>query len=243
MGMISRLSKVFGSGKPEPSGPHRNGSSNGVHRNGETIPHRPVMVEPGEDGPGSMLEAKPDGPKNRQELLTELQKNYTEVVSLVRKVDQHLDEQERRSERLMEIAERMPSALEQLPAIREQNEKLTAAVERLADISAGSATRAEAAEKAQVEALGQVQTLLEQSSRAEREVAESVRSFQDTVGGMSQATETVGRVLSHIQERDAERERQLGEVLDRGARTMSVVTGLCGLGILVAITVALVALA
>lgn len=240
MGMISRLSKFFGTGAPESGASASNGHT--ASTNGHA-PHRPVVVEAGEEGPGSMLEPKPEGPKNRQELLTELQKNYTEVVGLVRKVDQHLDEQQRRSERLMEIAERMPPALEQLPEIRAQNERLTAAVERLAEIQAGSAERAERSEEAQAEAMVQVQSLLEQSGKAEREVAESVRVFHQTVEGMTQATNTVGRVLGHIQERDAQREQQLGAVLERGARTMSIVTGLCGLGILVAITVALVALA
>ena len=43
-------------------------------------------------------------PRNRQELVKELQKNYAEVLGLVRKVDDHLDTQTHRSERLLELA-------------------------------------------------------------------------------------------------------------------------------------------
>ena len=194
----------------------------------EMSPQRPVTLD-GDDEAGESMSLDLSTKRTRQELLTELQQNYREVVGLVRKVDQHLDQQERRGTRLMEIAERLPAALDTLPAIREQTVRLTEAIERLAESNERHADRGEAAAVAQTEALTSVRSLVAESARAEQEVAQNVAAFTTTVDSMSEATRTVGDALRHIQERDAVRERQLAEVITKGSRSMSMVVGFCAL--------------
>ncbi|MEM1328973.1 MAG: hypothetical protein AAGG07_00280 [Planctomycetota bacterium] len=238
MGVMTRLGRVF-TGRSTPRAEARQqGSASVAERLGGVAPSSPVRVEaPVSD------EALDQGPRNRQELLNELQQNYREVVGLVRKVDQHLDEQRDRSEKLLEIASTVPTSLAVLPEIRDQTVRLSTAIEQLNELSAIHADRAESAGRAQHAALEQVRTLLEQSGHAEARVAQSVEAFSETVSGMSRATEGLGTLIDHMAQRDAEREAKLVAALDKGQRTMGTVAGLCGVAVLTAIAVALVVLA
>lgn len=251
MSMMTRLRGVFGRGQTTngtmngTTNGHNSGHSNG-HVNGHPTPESAHIDSLDLDNE-LYTEIKPDSElsprKSKSEMLAELHRNYEEVLGIVRKVDDHLDEQRHRGERLMEIAERIPPALETLPAIQEQTVRLTEAIDRLADNTARHAARSDSAAQAQTQALAHVKSLLEQSHAAERRVAESVDSFKTTVDGMSEATATVGRVLQHMQERDAAREKQLTDVINRGSRTMTLTVGLCGLLFLSSTVVALMALA
>ena len=54
--------------------------------------------------------------RERKEQLDRLEANYARVLNIIEKVDQHLDTQDDRSKRMMEIAETFPQALEKLDA-------------------------------------------------------------------------------------------------------------------------------
>ncbi|TVQ60507.1 MAG: hypothetical protein EA378_11600 [Phycisphaerales bacterium] len=179
-------------------------------------------------------------PKNKQELLSELQKNYAEVVSLVRKVDQHLDAQDRRSARLMEIAESIPSALEALPAIRAESEKIGERLDALLHAQQTQSADAQSIRKAQVEALGDVRSLLESSREAEHRVAESLDQFRGTIGSMSEATGTLGTVLHKMRESDEKRDDRLAALVAGNNRAMMTVAGLVGVLLIIAVVIALV---
>lgn len=80
---------------------------------------------------GAETESKVIVPSNKKELFEELQKNYREVVTLVRKVDGHLDEHAARAERLLVIAKRFDEALPLLERMAETPAKLDTLREQL----------------------------------------------------------------------------------------------------------------
>lgn len=208
-----------------------------------------VIVEPkagetrtemrGSEGASSLAAASGPAPKNKQELLNELQKNYAEVVSLVRKVDQHLDAQDRRSARLMEIAEQIPAALQTLPTIRDETVRLGERLDALIQAQASQSGDAQELRRAQVEALGDVRTLLEHSREAEQRVAQSLDEFRGTMGQMSDATGTLGSVLTKMRESDTKRDERLASLVAGSSRAMMTVAIMVGLVLVVAVVIAL----
>jgi len=210
-------------------------------------PAAPVEVLAAEDADARSRPRTPDDalavtPKNRQELLTELQKNYAEVVSLIRKVDQHLDAQERRSARLMEIAESIPPALQALPAVRDEAERIGQRLDALLAAQGEQASEAQTTRRAQVEALGDVRTLLESTQEAERRVAESLDAFKNSVGSMSEATGAIGSVLRTMREQDAKRDDRLAELVAGNNRAMMTIVAIIGVVLVVAVVLAVVVL-
>ncbi len=198
-------------------------------------------------GPASaaMIQAQDDAlepvkaPKNRQELIEELQKNYTEIVSLVRKVDTHLDSQDKRSVRLLEIAETLPGALQELGTIREQHAKLATAIDALTEATKQSSASSEAAQSMQIKTLGEVRSLLESSENHERQVAQTLEEFKGSIGEVALSTGKLGGVLEGIESRQARRETELREAIESGQKWMvtAVVLGLVCLGIVVIVGV------
>ncbi|QKK09825.1 MAG: hypothetical protein HND58_17805 [Planctomycetota bacterium] len=123
---------------------------------GPAKPARPERVTPPvsidlhvDDDPDDELEGFDPGreplpeikpPRSRQELIAELQRNYQEVLGIVRKVDSHLDEQGQRSGRMAEIAERFPQAADDLSHLREGQDSVQQALEAVS-LARATATR------------------------------------------------------------------------------------------------------
>ncbi len=178
-------------------------------------------------------------PRNRQELIEELQKNYAEVVSLVRKMDGHLDNQDKRSEQMLSIAESIPAAIEDLNKIRSQHAQLAEAIDGLAEATRQGSSTNEAAQSLQIKALGEVRSLLETSEGHERQVAETLEEFKDSIGQVAVSTGQLSGVLEGMDSRQQRREDNLREAIESGQKWMAtaVVLGLVCLGIVVIVGV------
>lgn len=178
-------------------------------------------------------------PRNRQELIEELQKNYAEVVSLVRKMDGHLDSQDKRSEQMLSIAKTIPSAIEDLHEVRSQQSQIAEAIEGLTEAIKQGSTSNEAAQSLQIKALGEVRTLLESSEGHERRVAESLDEFKDSIGQVALSTGQLSGVLEGMDSRQQRREDHLRQAIESGQKWMAtaVVLGLVCLGIVVIVGV------
>jgi methyl-accepting chemotaxis protein len=191
-------------------------------------------------------------PKNRAELIGELQKNYTEVLGIVRKVDQHLDDQQGRADRMLSIAERSAERLEVLPELVEQNRRVADAILQLVEVSrqgqsesksvtdriSKTATQQLEATQQQTTVLYNVQTAMHSVGEAEKELAGSVNEFRGSMGAMSQATSDLGQSISTMRETDAAREEELARLVRSGQRWLVVaviVTGLLAAGTLVVV--------
>lgn len=148
-------------------------------------------------------EVKP--PRSRQELIAELQRNYQEVLGIVRKVDSHLDEQGQRSGRVAEIAERFPRAADDLAHLREGQDSVQQALEA---VSLALRDRDEALTEGQrgtLDRLEEIRGLLAESSESERQLVGSLVEFRDMMGGMSAATERLSEAVERIDAQETDR--------------------------------------
>lgn len=181
------------------------------------------------------LDADARSPRNKQELIHELQKNYAEVLHLVRKVDHHLDEQARRSSRLLELAERMPQTVAELAAIREQHASLLDRVDQLATETREGRTRAEESRQRQVAALAEVKGALEATAGTERRVAESLDEFRGAMSAVAGSTDRLNDALAFVREREDDRDATLARVIVAGQKWVvtAVILGLVCLGAVV----------
>ena len=182
-------------------------------------------------------------PRNRQELIKELQKNYTEVVGLVRKVDDHLDTQTHRSERLLELAERSARNMDALPELVEQNKRVADALNDLIELTRDSRTRSDAATERlnktaiqqletghrQTSALQSMRSAIARSGEAEKEMARSIGGFNETLSEMSTSTRDLGDTIGQLRETDAEREAELSKLVSSSQKWLVAAVVICGL--------------
>ncbi|MFT5424003.1 MAG: hypothetical protein ACI89L_001795 [Phycisphaerales bacterium] len=170
--------------------------------------------------PAGMLEIKPDQrPESaaiREEVLAELRQNYGEVLSLVRKMDEHLDLQEQRTRELMSLAERSTEALGSLSQIQEHTEGLSATSKSFTD------------------AVCQHQGLMNESAARQNEAIENHtlslsqfgRTVQESLGGMSDATGHLGDAIAQMRQTDRQREIELTQLVERTQKNqLAVVVG------------------
>jgi len=176
--------------------------------------------------------------KAKQELLTELQKNYKEVLDLVRRVQAHLDVQEERSTRLMEIVERVPSALEQLPEHRAQNERLIGVVEKLSEVSRSSHTLSQQS----VRELAKANEQLKLSAQSDHDLVESMEQFRGTVDGMAEHHSRSAGAVERLANRVDQRDQELSEAIENGRKWLVVAVSVCAGSAAVALILAIVAL-
>lgn len=199
-----------------------------------------------------VVEAKPNGyassqqlapaPRNRNELFQELQKNYNEVLSLVRKVDHHLDQQQHRQVRLLEIAEQTHKQMSVLTDLRDQNARAADAITELTAVTKAGQKSTDNRLGEQTRVLGDMKSVIQATAEHEKEISHSLDAFRNSMGGMADATGRLGEALAGMRAADVEREEQIAKMITRQQRFMIIAIGLivvvCG-GALAAITLAL----
>ncbi len=278
MGVMESLTRMFGGkGRQEsakapipqqpvevkPHGDPMAGAGNGEVEGGVGTPIAVRRVEEddehydtldgleGSDTMSTALQTK----KGRAEMLSQLRKNYDEVLGIVRKVDQHLDEQAARSERMLEIAERTAKQLEKLEQLGPMNESTARVAEAMTQLiqvtqqgQTDAATTGERlmktasqqleAQQQQTATLHQVQATIHKSAEADRELADSIHGFTDSIGGVKKATSDLGEAITAMRETDAERERELAQLVARSQKSLIaivVIAGIAAVGALAAV--------
>jgi len=230
MGVFARITKVFGA-----NGPHGAGGAsaerNGKHSGGTGVlegPGDPEEATSFEDSLGSdslagdaseswMGEHTPEDtkrtgeaeiapmPKSKQELLAELRKNYSEAVSLIRKMDEHLDRQEPRSQRLVDLAERMPHGLDSLEQIRAANEELTGSVRDLTTVIKQGVGAAERDRLEQRNLLSKIESAVDRSVTTGREITGVVGQFNETMSGVADRVGEAAEAMARLEQRSSAR--------------------------------------
>ncbi|TVQ31860.1 MAG: hypothetical protein EA376_07685 [Phycisphaeraceae bacterium] len=244
MKVFSKLSNYFAkSGRRSKDASGTNGAGRSALASA-TAEGKPLEIEIDRDDEGALdreigqlAERRPGAPapRNKNEMIAELQKNYEEVLELVRKLDGHLDLQERRAERLMEIAERIPAAMDAIPEIRDQGARMVEAVDRLAE-----ATR-EGDERV-AEAVAGVGEHVQRTGQVEEELRDSVTDFRSALGEMTGANARVGDTLDGMRRSSETREQRLVELIATTRRTMVTIGVICGAVAVVAILIAVIAI-
>lgn len=200
----------------------------------------PNGAQPGADS-SPLVETKV--PRSRQELIAELQRNYQEVLGIVRKVDAHLDEQGQRSQRLADIAERFPSAAEDLAGLRAGQGEVHAAISAVAAALESRDNALTVGQRSMLERLEEIRGLMSESAEAERHLIGSLVEFRDVMGGMTAATDRLTVAVERIEQREAERAERVVEAIRAtrsGVYAAAIVAGLCAI---VALILGFVALA
>lgn len=191
------------------------------------VPRVPVQIEPVE-------------PKiSKQELLTELQQNYKEVIELVRKVNGRLDEQETRAKRLMEIAERVPGAMDLIPELNEHSARSANTLTEIADATKAANQRAEAAAQTHDRVMESLGDRLNSAAEAENRVGETLGDLNTTIGSMTGATDQLAVVMRGVQHRDVRRDEQVQALLGKTQRWMLAAVVLCASSVVISLAIAL----
>lgn len=215
------------------------------HGEGESRPSARVVEEAGEDARAEHeIESAtlPGAPRNKQELLAELRRNYAEAVNLIRKIDGHLDDQARRSQRVVELAERLPEAIEHLSALRHGQSEIGEGIRAMRDALREGQIRQDAGMERQRDILerqagtmGRIEMLFEESANVDRELGHALGEFRGAVLQMNAGNHRLGGALEQLDRREREHEERLHRLAERGRNVTNALIILCGLGVATAL--------
>ncbi|MEO1602920.1 MAG: hypothetical protein AAFU49_21115 [Pseudomonadota bacterium] len=167
----------------------------------------------GKPGDGKLRGAPPTelvkAEEVRDALKDELRDSYEMAISLAEKVDKHLDTQEVRSRRLLEIAESLPTALESLGSIGEGQAELRGAVTELAEAFRDGQASTQKGLAMQLESLGRVEGLIAEANDSQKEIRASIESLSSAFTEITESNKRLGDTLTDMKHRDAEREQRL----------------------------------
>lgn len=149
MGLITALAKFFGGqpaeahevrviNRPEKPAGSAEKADGAAERSAVAAmrPEQPIRVEP--TRPGEALAAvtppKPDEQAIEAKRVAELRQQYEKVVSIIEKVDKHLDQQEERSRRLMEVMEKFPAeAIDKLEGLSRHQTQMNESISTMGE--------------------------------------------------------------------------------------------------------------
>ena len=156
-------------------------------------------------------------PRNKQELFEELQRNYHEVTELVRKVDAHLDREEQRAQRVMQVVDRIDDlipVLHSMPdVLNTKAEELNSRLIKVVEDNAGKGS-AEI-----VSAVNRVTAEVRTGGEAQAELAHTMATFRQSMGDFATRTERSERVLKEISDSGERREAALATLVAKSRRT------------------------
>ncbi len=204
-------------------------------RTGDLTSGDPVAIDAG--GDRVVLAGRSLG---RNEAMAELQRNYNEVITLVRKVDSHLDKADMRSQRLVDLAERTAASLEALPALRDQQLELNETVGRLLEATRESQTRHEATLQRQTAAFEDMHRMVDHAGQGQERLSGALDEFSGSMGTMGEATGRLGDALASLRQTDLDREAELARMVARANRVMMACMG--GVALMVIVTLVVVAM-
>ena len=180
-------------------------------------------------------------PKSRQQVVAELQKSYKDVTDLVKKVNLHLDEQDKRSRRMLDIAERVPRALDQIPNLSDNSSKMVDTLTQMAKADRIARERTDMAIEAHGRALDSIGQRLASGEDTEKRVAGALGDLNTTIGHMTGATDQLSVAIRSVQERDVRRDEDLRRLIGRTQQWMFVAVGLCAASIVISVIIAMTA--
>lgn len=181
--------------------------------------------------------------------LAEVQQSYHEVMSMVRKVSDHLDEQAKRTDRLVGLMDRLPDALQAVPEIQQQNNRLlelfSQHLEHARDRDEtlnSTLTRLSEGSASQNEVLSMLQKQIEAGNETSGRLAEHLGGFQSAIHQLAESNTQSAEVLRSMARNSEQRENTLVTMINKTQKWMIVGMSICGVASLAAVIVALSAL-
>ncbi|MEX0886677.1 MAG: hypothetical protein WD009_09585 [Phycisphaeraceae bacterium] len=169
----------------------------------------------------------------RDRAIAQLQGAYEEVVGLMTSMQQHMQAQNDRSERLLQMMEGLPEALKSLPeAQRNQTRTLEAIQGHLAEQSRNTAgltqaitSLAQAADNHE-RSMNIIQQQLDASQHNGEQILSSFSSLSDTLGRMTDSSQAGTAVLQRLADRGEQSDQQMRQLFSRSQRQFTIMSAI-----------------
>jgi chromosome segregation ATPase len=201
-----------------------------------------------EDGaarPIATVEPKMAVSASKSRSAAELQRSYDQVMTLVRRIGDHLDAQAERQERLDVVVEKLPAAMDALPEITRQNQRmidlLAGYLERADDREQtlqGALERLGGSARQQSEMLGLLHQQMQASGETSRIMADTLGDFRTTLGDLGESNRRAVDVLADMAAAADRRESKLEMILGRTQKWMIAALVCCGAAAVTALLIA-----
>jgi len=168
----------------------------------------------------------------RKVVAEDLRDSYDRSIALAEKVDRHLDTQDQRSRRLLEIAEQLPEALSAIGNISSGQEDLRNTVTDLASAIRDGHQSTQQGLAAQIDAIGRVEGLITTATEGQRDIKASLDNLAISFHEITESNQRLGETLTDIRIRDAEREERTQEANAKMSKLLTWVIAICGIGVL-----------
>ncbi len=134
-------------------------------------------------------------PQKREKQLATLQEGFSELVDLTRSIREHMDQQARTQQTLLDMMQHIPGAVDGLKNVGKASEQ-------------------------QTETLALLKRQLEAAARNEDHLVESMRSFNKTLALMDDMSKRTSQTVSSMAERTRDSEDLLRNILERSERRL-----------------------
>lgn len=149
--------------------------------------------ESGSKHSGSGWLARWHAPKRQEQQLATLREGFSELVGLTRAIREHMEQQARTQQTLVDMMDHLPGAVEGLKNVGRATEQ-------------------------QTETLALLKEQLESSARNEGHLAESMQQFNKTLAVMDDLSKSTSRTVTSMVERTHRSEETLQKILERSER-------------------------
>ena len=168
----------------------------------------------------------------RKVVAEDLRDSYDRSIALAEKVDRHLDTQDQRSRRLLEIAEQLPDALAAIGNISAGQEDLRSTVTDLASAIRDGHQSTQQGLAAQIDAIGRVEGLITTATEGQKDIKAALDNLAISFHEITESNQRLGETLTDIRIRDAEREERTQEANAKMSKLLTWVIAICGIGVL-----------
>lgn len=166
--------------------------------------------------------------QGREVSIHQLKQGYGEVIETMQSVRRHLDEQAKRSDRLFELLEGLPQALQSLPeqnrtqtemlqTIASSMERQTQTTGELSTAISGLTTIGENQQKT----MTNLQEHLRAEDVARRELRDGIGALDTTLGEVRQSSDASRATLESISSQARDRDAAIAEMFRRSQKTTS----------------------
>lgn len=213
-------------------------------------PPRTVMtIEPKPAPPQGLPAFVPPTPSTSARSHDNARVESNDVIGLVRRIGEHLDDQAQHGQQVVALLDRLPPALQALP---EMNRHCTRLLEVITEAQQHSRKREDAlnnnlerigaANERHTEVLGLLQQQLDNNEQATRGVTDTLDNFRRVLSEMSNSTAQSVDVLSKMAKASEKREFRMSTTLAKTQKWMIATMIFCGVVSATAIGIALVTL-
>jgi len=167
----------------------------------------------------------------RDRAIAELQRGYTEVLDLIRHMRQHMDSQSQRSERMMEILDRLPDALASLPESARNQARMIEVLQNNFERQNNQGKQFNetmaalvASAEHQGQTMGAIQQQIASSNQYDEKMLASFTAMNQTLHQLDESNRSGVQTFRNITEMASKSDQRLETLMKRNTRHMTVLT-------------------